>query len=225
MKTKNFLVAVFLFFPFWATAQWPVSLTAGAGLASETILQTAQYQSDNHKERYSNILVFGYAFHLGAETGHFFSPRTGMSAGVEFAYAKSPDDNISLYPDGNWRSISLKIPVSLLLALGYEKRSFLRFGFSTHISLSKKSPEYIVSDETYSYHSFFWSVHAGYAYQAGKRVRAGILLSRDITPYLEIRQDNVGIGANPVPVILFTDHYFFTLTATVSYRLGNLSHR
>ena len=113
----------------------------------------------------------------------------------------------------------------MLLALGYEKRSFLRFGFSTHINLSRKSPDYMVSNETYRYQTFFWSVHAGYAYQAGKRVRAGILLSHDITPFLEIQQDNVGIGTHPVAVTLFTDHYFFTPSATVSYRLGRPAHR
>lgn len=223
MKNTIIILLSLLCFPFWASAQWQVNLVSEAGLAVETLSQTTQAPGSNTEKPYSNYGALGYSFYGGFETQHFFTTRIGFASGLGFSYVKSPDDIVS-YPQSNWRSVSIKIPIELLVALGSGHHSNLRFGFSPHINLLQKSPDY-ESPFTYTYQPVFWSIHTGYFYKPSKRLQVGIMLNRDISSFLKQRQEGTVVNNDPETVNLITRHSFFTAQLSLHYHLFGNTNR
>ena len=141
---KKFIIIIgLLCLPFFVAAQWSVNLSGESGIAIETMRQTIQIPPDNTEKPYSNYGVLGYSFSAGIEVQHFFTSRIGMSTGLGFFFAKSPNENlITLSPQKKWHSESINIPVSFLWALGSSHRSSVRLGFSAHFNLLQKSSDY-----------------------------------------------------------------------------------
>jgi hypothetical protein len=215
---KNTIIILgLLCLPFWAPAQWQVNLVSEAGLAIETVSQTTQAPGDKTEKPYFNYGVLGYSFYGGIEAQHFFTTHIGFASGLGFSYIKSPDDVVN-YPYSNWRSVSIKIPLDMLIELGSRHHANLRFGFSPHINLLQKSPDY-ESPFTYAYKPVFWSVHAGYYYKPGNRLQVGIMLNRDISSFLKQLQEGVSINGGAETVNFITRHYFFTVQLSLRYRL------
>ncbi len=106
----------------------------------------------------------------------------------------------------------------MLLALGSGHHSSLRFGFSTHINLLQKSPDY-ESLKTYTYNPVFWSVHTGYFYRLNSRFQLGIMINRDVTRFLKREEKNVYIQDLADSANMISKHYFFTAQVSVCYRL------
>jgi hypothetical protein len=207
---KIFILTVLLWLPFWAAAQWSVSIKAGAGMAKEF------ERDDDGGLSFSFSSTPGYAWFAGVYADYYFSQRLGIGSGLVYAYSRSRDDLIDDHFgfDYYWRSQALKIPVTLLWAPGASGRSLLRFGFSGEINL--RHHEFDKSQSiTYRDHPFFLGVHFGYEYALSQKFKIGILLNSDITYFLE----QVEIGDSNGNIAVSYRRYYFTSQVTLSYRI------
>ena len=215
---RIFILSVLLWLPFWAAAQWSVSIKAGAGVAKE-------FERDNDASDLDNGLSFsffstpGYSWFAGIYTDYFFSQRLGLGSGLAYSYSRSRDDlmNDAFNFNDYWHAQTLKIPVSLLWLPGASGHSLLRFGFSGEINL--RHHEFDNSQSiTYRDHPFFLGVHFGYEYALSQRFRLGILLNSDVTHFLE-QVEMADFNGN---VAVSYRRYYLTAQVTLSYRIfGN----
>jgi len=207
MKKLLFFAAIFCL-PLLSEAQWVINLNGSAGMAKRWSSKSGDLQSF-----YSTP---GVSFTVGGEVQYYFTKRTGLGFGVEYAYSRALNDdyNDRFHEKTYYYSKTIRLPISFLWLPGNLMRSVIRIGISGNINT--KHHNYDLNETTtYRDNPFFMGIHAGYSYLLGKRFRLGILLNEDMGWFVrESDKDNISN-----PPLYYTSHYFFTANVSFSYRI------